>query len=150
MRPALLVSTCFGCGYFPYAPGTVASAIIVLLCFALDGVGGWQSLILLTIVFSILGLAMSGRAARELNEEDPGCIVIDEAAGMALATVPATGSVIWFAVAFVGFRVLDIWKPGPVRMIERIGGSTGIMGDDLMAGGAVAIAIWLARFWVSG
>jgi len=150
MKPALLVSTCFGCGYVPYAPGTFASAIIAFLCFGFDAIVGWQSLVVLTILFSILGLTLSGGAARELNEEDPGCIVIDEAAGMALAAVPATGSILWFGVAFVGFRILDIWKPGPVRWMERFGGSAGIMGDDLVAGGAVAIAIWLARLWVSG
>jgi phosphatidylglycerophosphatase A len=40
----------------------------------------------------------------------------------------------WLAVAFLSFRVLDIWKPWPIRQLERLPGGLGIMADDLVAG----------------
>ena len=38
------------------------------------------------------------------------------------------------ALAFVLFRVFDIWKPPPVRAAERLGGGLGVMADDIVAG----------------
>ena len=41
---------------------------------------------------------------------------------------------VWLAVAFVVFRVLDIWKPWPIRKLEALPGGLGIMADDALAG----------------
>jgi len=38
------------------------------------------------------------------------------------------------AAAFVLFRLFDIAKPFPIRRLERLGGSAGIMADDVAAG----------------
>ena len=36
--------------------------------------------------------------------------------------------------AFLLFRVLDVWKPGPIGALERLPRGWGIMADDLLAG----------------
>jgi phosphatidylglycerophosphatase A len=65
---------------------------------------------------------------------DPGWVVIDEAAGVLLATVglglPAA------IVAWIAFRIADIFKPyfPGVAQAERLGGGLGITADDLVAG----------------
>ena len=43
---------------------------------------------------------------------------------------------------FVTFRVLDIWKPGPVGWAERrFAGGMGVMADDVVAGALGAVLI---------
>ena len=75
---------------------------------------------------------------------DPGWFVLDEAAGVWLAAA-ALPQPTWtgLAAAFALFRVFDIFKPPPVRALERAGGGWGIVLDDLMAG-VYALLILLA------
>ncbi|HYQ39540.1 MAG TPA: phosphatidylglycerophosphatase A, partial [Pseudomonas sp.] len=41
----------------------------------------------------------------------------------------------WLLAGFALFRLLDIWKPWPIRWVDRqVHGGTGIMLDDLLAG----------------
>lgn len=73
--------------------------------------------------------------------EDPGAIVIDEVAAQWLVLLPAPLDPLSYAVAFVLFRIFDIWKPWPVRSADRrIAGGFGIMLDDLLAA-VYAIAV---------
>ena len=60
---------------------------------------------------------------------------------LGLAGISATG----LAAAFLGFRVLDVWKPGPVGWADRQPGAFGIMADDILAGAGVALALYAAR-----
>ncbi len=93
-----------------------------------------------------LGVWAADRAERIYGPDD-GRIVIDEVVGQLLTCAPL---LFWGAAtpaalvtAFVTFRVLDIWKPGPVGWAERhFEGGTGVMADDVVAGaiGAVGIA----------
>ena len=47
---------------------------------------------------------------------------------------------IWLAMGFALFRLFDIWKPFPIRQIERrIQGGFGNMLDDVLA----AVYAWL-------
>jgi len=50
---------------------------------------------------------------------------------------------VWVA-AFALFRVMDIWKPAPVRQLERLPGGYGIVADDVMAGIYAALVLWAA------
>ena len=79
---------------------------------------------------------------REVKDKwDPAWIVIDEAAGVAVAFVPfaVSNSSLAVVVAFVLFRILDAAKPPPVRQAERLPGALGVMADDLVAGIGAAI-----------
>ena len=78
-----------------------------------------------------------------MGDEDPGWVVIDEAAGTFLATIglgiPAA------IVGWIVFRVADIAKkafPG-VAAAERLPG--GIMADDLVAGLYGLAAGWVVQ-----
>jgi len=150
MNPVLLVATFLGVGRVPFAPGTVASILTVFICYFIDLYVGWPGILFFCAVATILGFGVSGSAAERLGDKDPSCVVIDEVAGMALAGVSATGNPVAFAVAFAGFRVLDIWKPGPVGRAEKLGGGTGIMADDLVAGLLVMITIGVVRIILKG
>jgi len=131
-RVALTVATVGGVGYSPVAPGTagslVAVAILWLVPFSRPG------LIAYFIVVTLIGVWAAHRAEMLLGGKDPGAIVIDEVAGMALSVLalPLTPAVL--AVAFVLFRVFDVVKPPPARGSQSLPGGVGVMVDDLIAG----------------
>jgi phosphatidylglycerophosphatase A len=109
--------------------GTVGGALAWLIAYLLSPV--WGRLLALAIV-----LVAGFWALRSLGfkDDDPGWVVVDEAAGTFLATI-GLGPVA-MVVAFVVFRAADIFKrifPGVARA-EEIGGPVGIMADDLVAG----------------
>jgi phosphatidylglycerophosphatase A len=130
---AVAVATAGGVGRAPLAPGTVASALTIL-ALAL-----WRPspLALAAVVVAATGLGTwaAGEAERALGAgKDPGVIVIDEVAGMALSVValPPTPAVL--AGGFVLFRVFDVVKPYPANTLQRLPGGVGVMIDDLVAG----------------
>jgi phosphatidylglycerophosphatase A len=174
-RFALWLSTGFGLGYLPAAPGTWGSlagvalhAAIPLLCLppltrfvpdAPEGAGA-QALAmatcaaraLLTLGVSAAGVWAAGRAERHFARRDPPQVVVDEISGQLLALLPL-GPVKFAAgwkyllLGFILFRVFDIWKPFPIRRAEKLRGGWGIMADDWIAGVYTAILLW-AALWL--
>ncbi len=142
---ALMVATWFGCGYSPFAPGTVGSLGAIIPAFLLAHYAGWPVYVwpIAAILVSIPGIWAAGLAATHAGKEDPGLVVVDEVAGqwLTLAGAQALNWKVAF-VAFVLFRAFDIWKPPPVRQLERLHGGTGIVADDLMAGVYGALVLW--------
>jgi phosphatidylglycerophosphatase A len=136
-------ATAAGAGYFPFAPGTVGSAVGVAVYVLMRSAPlGVQFAALLAVV--VVGTWAGSVAARHFGREDPGHVVIDEVAGQWL-TLIATGAAGWGVVAgFALFRILDIVKPWPARRFERFPAGYGIMADDLMAGVYGHIALRLA------
>jgi len=146
---ANLVSTWFGCGYSPAAPGTVGSlgglaVAIVLHRFA--GFGRWHFLLLAAVIFAPSVWAAT-RTARAVGRKDPGMVVVDEVIGQWIALAGAA-SFTWisYATAFFLFRVFDIWKPPPVRQLEALPEGLGIVADDIMAGIYAALVLWASGY----
>jgi phosphatidylglycerophosphatase A len=78
---------------------------------------------------------MAHEAEIILKAEDPGCIVIDEVAGMLVTLIGLPFNMISVFGGFLIFRILDIWKPYPIRFLERkLSGGVGIVMDDVVAG----------------
>jgi len=145
-RFAVILTTWFGCGYFPWGPGTAGSLAAVLIAAALHswfGVGR-SGLAVLVLVFVLPGIWASTRTARILNTEDPGLVVVDEVLGQWLTLLGAS-TLNWktFLAGFLLFRLFDIWKPWPIRRLENLPEGTGIVVDDLGAGayGAIVLTI---------
>ena len=82
--------------------------------------------------------------ARETGRKDPQFVVVDEVLGQWLALGGAL-RLNWrsFLFAFMLFRVFDILKPPPIRLIEQIPGGAGIVLDDMMAGVYAALVLFL-------
>lgn len=130
--PSKLLSTLFYLGYVPVFPGTLASLVAasaVLLLKPLPGL-----FYLLTGITVLVGFLVSGKAEKAFGRKDPPCVVIDEAAGMFISLLGLPPTLYTAACAFVLFRAFDIIKPFPLRGIQTLSGSAGIMGDDLVAG----------------
>ncbi len=141
-HPAALVATWFGVGRLPVAPGTWGSAVTLPIAWFLALWLGPIWLLAVAAVVFAAGWWAADVYARRNEADDPGEVVVDEVAGqlVALAVVPV--DLIYYAAAFVLFRIADIWKPFPVSLAERrLGGGLGIMADDIVAGGYAAIVL---------
>jgi len=78
------------------------------------------------------------------GRKDPQIVVIDEVVGQWLTLAGATRlNLASFAFALILFRLFDIWKPPPIRRIEKLPAGTGIVLDDALAGiyGAVILYV---------
>jgi len=145
-RLAVTLATWFGCGYFPWGPGTAGSLAAVLIAVGLHTYlgAGRMTLAVLVIIFLLPGIWASSRTARVLKIEDPSIVVVDEVLGQWLTLLGAS-TLNWktFLAAFLLFRLFDIWKPWPIRRLENLPEGTGIVVDDLGAGvyGAIVLSI---------
>jgi len=127
------ISSFFFIGYLPAIPGSFGSLAGVGLFYLLKTSNSpvYFLFVLSTIA---LGLLTSGRMERLLAKKDPGCIVIDEVAGMlvALSFMPVDLRIVF--LGFFIFRILDTLKPYPAGRLQNLCGSVGVMADDLIAG----------------
>jgi len=143
---ALLIATWFGCGYVPVAPGTAGSLAAVLIAIALHIEYGAArgTVLILTAILLAPGIWSAGVTAKRAGLEDPRFVVVDEVIGQ---WITLAGASVWnwksFLAAFFLFRILDVWKPPPVRQLERLPGGFGIVADDVMAGLYGALAIFV-------
>jgi phosphatidylglycerophosphatase A len=152
---AILLATGLGAGYGPIAPGTWGSAVGVVLALPLAAGGAGLYAAALPLLLAA-GIWAADEAERRFGSEDDGRIVIDEVVGQLITLAPLLGdpsalrSPFWLVTAFVTFRVFDVWKPGPARWAERrFSGGTGVMLDDVVAGGFAALVLAILRLAVS-
>ena len=129
----MAVATAGGSGFFPVAPGTVGSAVGLILFYGVHQLPILYQVAAVVFV-SLAGVAAGTRVARESGIEDPGIVVIDEVAGMWVSLLFLPLTPVTAVAGFVLFRVLDVVKPAPARQLEHLPGGWGIMCDDLMAG----------------
>lgn len=141
-RLVVAIATGVYVGYLPPAPGTLGSLLGLLLLWPLKP-GTVQ--VLVTLFLIGVGIVVADQAARVIGGQDPPAIVIDEIAGIAVATLLLPPQVQERVVAFVIFRVFDVIKPFPARQAERLPGGFGIVGDDLIAGMYTNL---LVRLWL--
>lgn len=96
-------------------------------------------------VLLVPGIWSADVAARAAGKKDPGLVVVDEVIGQWI-TIAGASTLNWksWVLAFILFRLFDIWKPPPARQLERLPGGTGIVADDVMAGIYGAIVIFIA------
>ncbi len=149
-RAARLVATLLGVGHAPVAPGTFGTLATVPLAFALWWLAHPLAMLAGAAVVTAVGVVAAGAVAREGPVQDPGHVVIDEAAGYLFACAFAPPGWITAALAFVFFRVLDIAKPFPINRLERLPGGWGIMADDVAAGLLAGALAWLATGLMGG
>lgn len=132
-KTALVLSSWFGTGLMPFAPGTFGTLASLPVVMASRHLGSLYAAIFL-FLFILLAVWASGLSRDLMGCDDPAEVVIDEVVGFLVSLFLVPYSWRTFAMAFVFFRVFDIWKPFPIKRLERLGGGVGIVLDDLMAG----------------
>lgn len=134
----------FGSGLSPFAPGTMGTLVAIPFLFALKALGTQGFWVALVLLF-LLGVQLCGSVSRKLGVHDHGGIVWDEMVGywLSAAFVPLQWP--WLLAAFLLFRFFDIFKPWPIRQIDKkVSGGFGIMIDDVVA--ALFTVVILASF----
>lgn len=145
--PWLLVAAGLGTGCARKAPGTWGTLPGIPLAWglhALPSAVGWGLLVLL----ALLGILICEVAGRRLGVSDHGGIVYDEIIGYAMAALLLPLNWLNLVLVFAAFRLFDIWKPWPIRWVDRqVPGGAGVMLDDVLAGlyaaAAVALLLWV-------
>lgn len=147
LKLANLIATWFGCGRAPVAPGTAGSAAAVVIAIVMHEYAGfaWWHFLLLAALLFYPAVAASTAAANAARKKDPGFVVVDEVIGQWIALAGARHYT-WqtYLAAFALFRLFDIWKPPPVRQLEKLPDGWGINADDVMAGIYAALVLFAA------
>ena len=159
-RPSHLLATLFGVGLLPFAPGTwgsIAGLLIYMYLVVYLSLGA-QTIISLTVVITIFSIWICYLATKDLEsaDRDQKSIVIDELAGLWIALMPIAGLLmikevlVYGLLAFVLFRMFDIWKPFPISLIDKnMKNGLGVVLDDLIAGIYAAFFVSLFLFLFS-
>jgi phosphatidylglycerophosphatase A len=152
-----LLTSCLGLGWMPIAPGTWGS-LPPMIVFGVLGQLAVSPMVIvlvmmgLTVLGSVLCLALAPGAIAATGNKDPGEVVADELAGQSVCYLVAplvlsdslSVTHIWLLAlaGFLCFRVFDIFKPWPARQLEGLPAGWGILADDLMAGVYAGIVLW--------
>ena len=144
-----LLCTCFGLGLLPKAPGTwgsLAPFFVVLCCGHFGLVQGWLVgvLILLLLVSSIVTIQLASWYVGYFGQKDPAQVVSDEVAGQSIALLGMAwlmpeqeNPIAWIGMAvlaFVLFRIFDVWKPWIIDKSQHLPSGWGVLTDDILAG----------------
>ena len=146
------LATCFPLGNAPFAPGSFGSLLgLAMACGLkplLPELRGPVDFIVLTgvvLVLSALAWWIIAKAQGYFAKHDDPSIVIDEVVGQLLAIIyfPLTAKSV--VIGFLLFRLFDIVKPWPISFVDkRVPGAFGVLFDDILAGIAAALVLFLA------
>lgn len=132
-------------GLSPKAPGTVGSFVSLIIGLFLLEFLHVSTLFLLALLITVIAIKQIDIYENEVGMHDGKEIVIDELAGMwitlSICGLNSENILIMAPLAFIFFRLFDIWKPSIIGKIDRdVKGGLGVMGDDVVAGLAAGIA----------
>ncbi len=143
-----IIATWFGSGFLPKAPGTWGSLAALPFAYIIIVYTCPYALIVGTVALFFIGMWASDKVEKSVPSKDPGFIVVDEVVGQWIALLPLSflyriyyhdSFYLYFPaiaiIAFIAFRIFDIWKPWPVNYADKnFPGGYGIMLDDVVAG----------------
>lgn len=146
--PAGWIACGFGSGLAPFAQGTFGS-LAALIPWLLLRTLPMQLYVFAIVVAFVGGVWACGIAGRAVGVDDHRSIVWDEFVGMWIALTPTLIPALWASwssvvIGFLLFRLFDVWKPWPIRNLDRqLKGGIGVMMDDVVAGVFAAIVLTL-------
>ena len=150
-RGAYFVTSLFGVGFAPFAPGTLASLLTIPIAWFIVLIGGARGILISSLILFIIGYIFTAFVLQYIQEEDPSFIVIDEVVGQLLTFLLPVAIFIsnitpikfnvtlqFYFFMYIGgfalFRFFDIVKPFQIGWIDKnVKGAMGIMADDVAA-----------------
>ena len=149
-----LFVTMFGLGRIGFIPGTfgsLATVILLFICFHILNISSNIILLVLLITFAYSFIAIKNHT-KDSKNKDPGEIIIDEFIGQAIpiylyeishgAEKATDQAIVIYAICFVLFRFFDIKKPFPVSYFDKKQkNSFGVVMDDVCAGFYVVLSL---------
>lgn len=148
----VIIGTGFGSGFWPWGPGTVGALLATLIWIGLAYIFTPLYLLIITFLLVVLFTLLGIKTANGLEPywgEDPSKVVVDEMVGVWIPLLVASPDIWWQAwLAFLLFRIFDIWKPLGIRRMEAFPGGIGVMMDDILAGVYSAVIIFVINLFV--
>jgi len=144
-HPAHFIALGFGAGLAPVAPGTFGTLVAIPMAMVLRANVQDPYFLAAIVVFALIGVWACGVTGRDLGVPDHGSIVWDEVVAFLLVLYFVGDDAFRVAIAFLLFRLFDIFKPPPIRQLDRaMKNGTGVMLDDLLAAGYTLLlfALW--------
>lgn len=157
----LLISTCFGIGKIPVAPGTFGSLFGLLLFFVFLSFQNIIAYACATVLSVAASVYFCDVAEKLVGKKDPSEVVLDEIVAIPVCYIawiilliikthhfPAISvfltkkNLAFLAGIFITFRLLDAIKPFPLNHIQKLPGGWGIVADDILAA-VITNIIWL-------
>jgi phosphatidylglycerophosphatase A len=149
-----MITTTFGVGYLRPAPGTWGSLAALPLAWGVHELFGLTGFIVACVIVFFLGWWATAQHTNNSGDHDPSEIVVDEVIGQWIALLPvfigaahmgADTLALWpgWVTAFIGFRLFDITKIGPIGWTDRRGDALGVMLDDVIAGIYAALLVMI-------
>lgn len=146
-KPSHFIAFGFGIGAVPFAPGTFGTLLAIPFYLAFRILTPSQYLLLLT-VFTLASIWLCDKVAKEIKVHDHPGMCLDEFIGFWVTMFAAPHGSIWILIGFILFRLFDIWKPWPIRLMdEKMQGGLGIIADDIAAGIYSCIILHIL-YWV--
>ena len=131
--PVYFVAMGFGSGLMPFAPGTWGTVFAMPVYLLISNKTPLVYSIITVLAF-VFGVMICSHVSNELKVDDYKGIVWDEIVGYLITMFGVPLGFGWMLAGFILFRIFDIWKPEPIRWIEkRVKGGLGIMLDDVIA-----------------
>ncbi len=147
-NPVHLLAFGFGSGVMPKAPGTWGTVVAIPIYLLLHELSLLPYLIVL-LVMTLVGIWLCHVTANDLGVHDHPGIVWDEIVGYLITMIAAPSGWVWLLVGFVLFRLFDILKPWPIRVIDKgVEGGLGIMLDDVLAGIMALAGVQLLAYFI--
>ncbi|MEE8058474.1 MAG: phosphatidylglycerophosphatase A [Pseudomonadales bacterium] len=138
----------FGSGLVPKAPGTFGTllAVPLYLLLAKLSLPLYAAVVVAAVV---IGIYLCGKTATDLGMHDHPGIVWDEFVGFWITMFSAPAGWLWIVMGFLLFRLFDIWKPWPIKALDKnMATGLGIMIDDVLAGIYAWVIIQLLALWL--
>tara|TARA_B100000959_G_C14656819_1_gene490758 strand:+ start:193 stop:636 length:444 start_codon:yes stop_codon:yes gene_type:complete len=130
----------FYIGYIKYAPGSLASVLVLIAYYFIPNMIFIQ-IFLLVLIFSV-GFYLCYYHSQNYFTKDPQYIVIDEVSGMMLCLFMLPKQLDLYILSFILFRFFDIYKPLIINKSQNYGFGIGIMADDLISGFFTMLIVW--------
>ena len=132
-NPAHFFALGFGSGLAKKAPGTFGTIVGLPFYFLIAPFSLALKLSIISVLF-LIGIYFCDVTGKALGVSDHGGIVWDEIVAMMLVLAFTPNQWQWWLVAFLLFRLFDIWKPFPIRQFDaKLKNGFGVMFDDLLA-----------------
>ena len=149
-----------GVGNSKYAPGTVASFITCLIYIWLYNLQINIFFLILNVVivfiFSVYSIDNFGNTFPTLDAKE---IVIDEFIGQSIPVLTIYNFIkinnlnhfiFYTFLSFILFRIFDIWKPYPIKQIDKkMKNGFGVILDDIIAGVYSVIVLLTITFFIN-
>lgn len=142
-NPIHFIACGFGVGAMPLMPGTFGTLVGVLFYLGLVHFS-LKTYVFVTLILFIIGVIICDKTNRDFGTHDHPAAVWDEIVGFLLTMIAVPYAIKWTILGFVFFRLFDIWKPWPIKWIEKnLPLGLAVMADDAAAAFYAAVLLHL-------